>query len=329
MLNNKLIPILIITLLSTASLAFAQQQEIREYKVQKGDTLWDISKKELNDPFLWPKIWKENPDIAKPDRLIPGQVIRIPLYLIQKETKAEEPITEPVIVKEPAKEEPVQKAEPEPEKIKPIVDANLYTASGHVSGSVSAVGKVTGTPSGKTLIGTLDPFYIKTRNSVNIGDRFYITRIGKTLNHPVTKEPVGRLVEIIGIAEVKRFENGETVAQVMKMYNEITIGNLLDTYVEMNPPVVRKPYRKPAVQGFIIAARQLRLNNGIFDIVYIDKGSKHGIEPGDLFKTIAAGRHKVPNGIVQIISVQDSTSTAIVRESKDFLTRGNLVTKAE
>ena len=51
-------------------------QEYKDYTIEKGDTLWDISRKELNDPFLWPKVWKENPDINNPDRIYPQQKIK-------------------------------------------------------------------------------------------------------------------------------------------------------------------------------------------------------------------------------------------------------------
>lgn len=66
-----------------------QDMEYKEYKVLKGDTLWDISSKEIKDPFLWPKIWKENPEIKNPDRITPNQMIKIPLRLIQKEQEEE------------------------------------------------------------------------------------------------------------------------------------------------------------------------------------------------------------------------------------------------
>ena len=70
-------------------ITFAETQEIKEYKVMKGDTLWDITKKELNDPFMWPKIWKENSWIANPHWIYPGQMIKIPLYLIPEEKREE------------------------------------------------------------------------------------------------------------------------------------------------------------------------------------------------------------------------------------------------
>ena len=33
--------------------------------VERGDTLWDLSKRYLNNPFLWPQIWDKNRSEAR------------------------------------------------------------------------------------------------------------------------------------------------------------------------------------------------------------------------------------------------------------------------
>src|SRR5438270_4386689 len=48
-----------------------------EYTITKGDTLWDLSQKFLNNPWYWPKIWSLNPAIENPHWIYPGNKLRI------------------------------------------------------------------------------------------------------------------------------------------------------------------------------------------------------------------------------------------------------------
>jgi hypothetical protein len=57
----------------------------KSYTVQKGDTLWEISKVLFADPYFWPKIWALNKDIIfNPHSISPGDVLIFDLGTIER-----------------------------------------------------------------------------------------------------------------------------------------------------------------------------------------------------------------------------------------------------
>jgi len=320
---------LCLTALLAALPALAEEFQYKDYEVVKGDTLWDISSKELTDNYQWPLVWKENPDVKNPNRIYPGQKLRIPIGLKAAEEKA----IEAVMVEEPAKaevpkaEEPVKEvkavkaAKPEePRRIETekkgfLVERSAYLYAGWIGQDAPNRGAVLRSPTGATYVGASDEIYIKPLAEVKAGDMFYVVRKGHKVIHPITKERLGYLIEIIGSLRVVSITTDGVLARVTESFTEIAPGDRLDDYYEVDLPYTIDEPRKPDMKGYVVTTKQKRLLSGTLDIVYIDKGKKDGLEPGDVLMTIAPGSVARKNGIVQIISLKETTSAAIILSS--------------
>jgi len=328
MLSKKILScraLLLFIFILLPSFVAAQTEEYRDYVVEKGDTLWDISQKELNDYFLWPKVWKENPDIKNPDRIYPKQTIRIPLYLLQKEIPEAKPEVKLKAKPEIKKEESVV-AIVEPAKKEYLVPRDLLISSGYITDSVHSVGRITDSPVDRTILGKNDHAYIRTKNPVEVGNKFYIINVAEKVSDPKSGRKLGYLIEILGIAEVVDLGNNDPEIIITNSYRDIPTGSLLDDYYEIEPPLAIESPRKPDLSGYVVATREIHMINGSGDVVYIDIGKKEGLEVGDLLATTAKSKHRIINGTIQVINTRETTSTAIVRKSNDAITKGDGVT---
>lgn len=77
---KRLLAVFTATFIALAGIAFAaelRQDHPTTYVVRKGDTLWDISAKFLQKPWLWPEIWQANPQVKNPHRIYPGDVLSL------------------------------------------------------------------------------------------------------------------------------------------------------------------------------------------------------------------------------------------------------------
>jgi hypothetical protein len=327
--NMRVFSRLAVTIIFVAGLCLAAGAgdfEYKEYKVQRGDTLWDIAQQELEDPFNWPIVWRENPQIQNPDRIYPGQIIRIPLSLLKQPEMVPEVRPEPV-----AKAEEPAPPPPPPVEVGPVAtplevktDITEITAidirrSGYISMELPRDGEIVDAPTNRELLGTQDEMYIKrivekkeVPEPFHVGEKFYIIRNGGKVNHPQTGKFMGYLIRILGIAEVERVGEEDVTARVTTFYDQIERGDLLDDYYDVQPLFLTGEPRKPEVEGYVVATTNMRFLNSNVDVAHIDRGAKDGLQPGDVVATLWEDSLDRGNGVLRVISTRDETATTIV-----------------
>ena len=334
----RIIRCALIVFLLLSSITFAETQKMKEHKVVKGDTLWDITETELADPFRWPEVWKVNPWIKNPHWIYPKQIIKIPLYLLKKEKLAEEIAKSAAASPEPAAPEPeVTSLEPAKEEVKkevlqiikyPLVDRNKLIASGYIADKIPGVGQVIDSPSEQVVFGNDDIIYVAVDHPAKAGDKYYVIKTSERIKHPITGEKIGYVISICGIAEIVKINQSEVMAKITKMFREINKGDRLVTYYEIETPMTTGNFRRPDIKGTIVATGEGYKLQSMLDIIYIDKGCKDGIEAGDIFMTAAVDDTKtLPNGVIQVISCREHTATAIIKSSSSTVSPGDVFAK--
>jgi hypothetical protein len=311
-------------LLLAAPFVLMAADEGVEYTVKRGDTLWDISSGNLKDPFLWPKLWKANPQIHNPHLIFPNDKIVIPAELLKEELRGEgRRVRLDTKRKLLTPEARANRAVPIIPR-RPLVSREVLLESGYFVRSVDPMGKVMGSPFHKTIFGTNDAVYLTTRIKANTGNQFYVITNPEAILNPLNQEEIaGYQVRIKGIVTVTEDENGKTKAIVSESYKEIAIGDALIDFYPVSLPVAPSIERKPALSGIVIGVWNKRVASGKDDIIYINKGAGDGIEIGDIFTITSSEKPRPIVGTAQVFAISDAGSAAIITQAVSEIKPGD------
>ena len=309
----------------------------RIYTIIQGDTLWDISNAYLKDPFLWPFVWKANLYITNPDLIYPGNKLVIPgLAPIERALQApvvpqEQLVGKPTTtVPEEEQQAAVKKFILPEEAPVPIIDKYAMLSAGFVNQEESG-DVIVGSKEEKTIYGYDDIVYVTIESKeATLGDKFIIYQPLDKVKHPITGKTFGRLIKVLGILQLtEKGAPGTYAARITISFDFAEKGSMLTPYQEPTLIYNTAQAKPKDISGYILEVMDGRTINSQTDIVYLDKGSTEGVDPGDQFVVYARPQKKAyPKEVIgeaQVFLVKEHTATAVVQKSTNYIERGNEV----
>ena len=327
---------LVMTAFAAAALVFGVAAQpsnaANPYRIKKGDTLWGISGGILKDHFQWPLIWKENAQIKNPDRIYPGERIKIPSLTpsaTEGSAASGTATSKNVPIRKPA---PIVRKGPKKPAVKiitPVRESYLFNrkeviSSGFMSKKVPSVGEVRSSVGERALIAKGDDVYIDLSAPAAAGAKFLVAGVSK-IDDPLTGKFAGYLIEPHAIAVVTGENAGLVRAAITDTFERVGPGDVLIKYAEPRE-LLWDTRREPSVEGHVLALEKQRLLGGGMDIIYLNKGSAEGLKAGDMLQTKTGPD---TNAIIQVVTVRPDFATAMIRKSRSAVNPGDLFTGLE
>ena len=307
------------------------------YVVVKGDTLWDISKRFLQEPWLWPEIWHVNPQIENPHLIFPGDVLSL-VYLDgrpQLNVKRGS-LSNTVKLSPTMRSEPNDNAIPAIplDKINAFLSQSRFVNPGEMDGAPYVVAGA----QRNIISGVGDKIYARGDFIPN-QNVYGLYREGRLYRDPVTDEVLG--IQATDIGEAKRVATENDVATLVlnRTTQEVRNGDRL--LPNENKPLVSQ-FQPSApseqVKGVILDVQGGVTQVGRMDIVMVNLGARDAVSEGNVMAIYKVGETvrdeiadslvKLPDvraGLLMFFSVQERMSYALVLKADQSLEVGDNV----
>jgi len=295
--------IISLSLLALPLLSLADQLKINDnapktYIVKKGDTLWDISEVFLDQPWLWPKLWRLNPEINNPHLIYPGDVLKLildengePMLVIDEPVKVELKKVELTKIKPSYKWSPKIRQKVKDDSAIKLLPLNviapfikydhLFTAE-QLEGFPYIIGSNEGY---KTSINN---FKVYVNKELELAKTYAIYDKGEEIFDPETDTSLGFYVNLAGTAQVLR--TGDTSKKVPATLHVNTAKREIRSGYYVVPvhdeQLFSSLFTMRAVDDSFKGAIIKSVNNGRefskLEVVMINRGSDHNVRLGDV-----------------------------------------------
>lgn len=313
--------------------------------VAAGDTLWDLSRQYLNDPYLWPQIWEQNHYVANPHWIYPGD----PLLIVPPKL-VEQPVAEPLEEDaEPAK--PLESLQNRLPKTAPayrpmtvvIPELDLYHAT---DAELYGTGRIT--PSKQDFAAFIvgsekehDQRYLAPgdvvflnkgmRENVFPGQRYQILRSAGEVLNPLTKKFIGHYYLELGTLKVIIAHDDNAVAEIDLATRPVYIGDGLVPFVEKAKIKKDKEHKlqrfledNGKATGNIVFIEEKLTLGGPGHICYLDLGKSASLAPGQICTIYRVEGSYKPT--IEFFPAVDETNFK-ERRNKEFIAESNQALK--
>lgn len=310
-----------------------------QHIVVKGDTLWDISGRFLQNPWEWPKIWHANSQIKNPHLIYPGDVITLvyrdgqPMLELSRgqgsSTVKLSPGVREIQLDNAISTVPFDAISPflsRPE----IVGAEILPSAPYVVASADD----------RVLSAAGDIVYVRSLDE-DAMEIYSIFRPGKAYLDYETKEILGYEALYSGEAEVLEIGDPATL-ELNNTSREVIVGDRLLEIEDEGYDVNFFPKNlQEELEGHIISVPGGVSQVGQYTVVAIDRGSNDYLEVGHLLSVYKAGKTirdlvseqrgdmvTLPDeyaGVAMIFKVFEGISYAILMEAQVSVEVGDKV----
>lgn len=341
---SLLMVLLLLTLLLPSLSAAADKVDVVEsetgfyYTIQKGDTLWDLSKHFSDSPWLWPELWEDNDQITNPHWIFPGERIRLYKKSGSQTVIQTDPAT-PITV---TPEQPVKPVKPMVDKKKagPFFIYNSIDQVGFIrKPPVPPSGTIFEVQGRKVMMSEGDKVYVRPSENMAPGalipgSQHAVFRYLKPTDAKDAIETIGTQHLILGIVEVIKKEPDMVIAEILKSFRDIRVDDMLMPFNRRDPKIEIKP-STPGIDGQIIASEDHTKLTGELMLAFIDKGRADNIQVGQQYSIYNQKKQVVENGELSakrlppvdfgtllVLHTEQTTSTVVITNAMNSINPG-------
>ena len=284
--------------------------------VKAGDTLWDITRQYLKDPYLWPQVWEINSNIKNPHWIYPGDKILIKKMVVMKTSPETTPQTEPETPAAPPEtsapappppagqaevaNSPVEAPHAPPTPKAAATFSEVYCSGFFAADEIKPEKIIVGgeESENKSLFHDRDIIYINQGASAGVkpGEEYLVLRRMKDFGKygpgfAKAKSRYGHYYEDVGRVKILLAHENSATAEVVFACEEINVHDFLVPNEQRTIPLARTesafdkfgpPNNKTT--GKIFMTKEYRKLIGTGRVVYFDVGQKQDVHVGDYFR---------------------------------------------